>query len=144
MSPGSSACFRVTQLSTVSLSRIFSASVTFTVSLALFQYFIQISVRFVLEVGPAFGRRLNSVHPRERPQPQLWSRLQYHHLSPRPYLWSLMGFDDIRHGWDPGPHRLCLRGELGGPGPPSGPAHRAQVSPLPLDRSLHQSHRLPR
>ena len=64
-------------------------------------------------MGPAFGRGLDSVHPRERPQ--LRSRPQYHHRSPRQYLRSLRGFDDIRHGWDPGPHRLCLRGELGGP-----------------------------
>ena len=142
MSPGSSTCFRVTQSPPVSLSQIFNASVTFTVSLALFQYFIQISVWFVLEVGPAFGHGLDSVHPRERPQ--LRSRLQYHHRSPRQYLRSLRDFVAIRHGWDPGPHRLCLRGELGGPGPPSGPAHRAQASHLPLGRSHHQSHRLSR
>ena len=144
MSPGSSTCFRVTQSPPVSLSQIFSASVTFTVSLALFQYFIQISVWFVLEVGPAFGRGLDSVHPSERPQPQLQSWLQHHHQSPRQYLRSLRGFVDIRHGWDPGPHRLCLKGELGGPGPLSGPAHRAQASHLPLSLSHHQPHRLPR
>ena len=144
MSPGSSTCFRVTQSPLVSLSQIFSASVTFTVSLALFQYFIQISVWFVLKVGPAFDRGLDSVHPSERPQPQLRSRLQYHHRSPRQYLRSLRGFNDITHGWDPGPHRLCLGGEFGGPGPPSGLAHRAQASNLPLGLGHHQSHRLPR
>ena len=93
-------------------------------------------------MGPAFGRGLDSVHPRERPQPQLRSRPQYHLRSPRQYLRSLRVFVDIRHGWDLGPHHLCLRGELGGPDPPSGPAHRAQASHLPLGRSHHQSHRL--
>ena len=73
-------------------------------------------------MGPALGRGLDSVHPRERPQ--LRSRLQYHHRSSRQYLRSLRDFTSIRHGWDPGPQRLYLRGELGGPGPPSGPAHR--------------------
>ena len=142
MSPGSSTCFRVTQSPPVSFSQIFSASVTFTVSLALFQYFIQISVWFVLEVGPAFDRGLDSIHSRERPQ--LRSLLQYHHRSPRQYLRSLRGFVDTRHGWDPGPHHLYLRGELGGPGPPSGPAHRAQASHLSLGSSHHQSHLLQR
>ena len=110
-------------------------SVTFSVSLALFQYFIQISVWFVLEVGLAFGRGLDSVHPRERPQPQHRSLLQYHHRSPRQYLRSLRDFDAIRHGWDLEPHRLCHGGELGGPGSPSGPdgessSSRPQPSPV--------------
>ena len=75
-------------------------------------------------MGPAFGRGSDSVHPSERPQ--LRSRPQYHLRSPRQYLRSLRDFVDTRHGWDPGPHRLCLRGELGGPGPPSGPSHQAK------------------
>ena len=54
-------------------------------------------------------------------EPQLRYRLQYHHQSPRPYLRSLRDLDVIRHGWDRGPHHLCPGGELGGPGPPSGP-----------------------
>ena len=87
-------------------------------------------------MGLAFGRGLDSVHPSVRPQ--------YHLRSLRQYLRSLRGFDDIRHGWDLGPHRLCLRGELGGPGPPSGPAHRAQASHLPPGLSHHQSHQLQR
>ena len=70
MSLGSSTCFRVTQSPPVSLSQIFSASVTFTVSLALFQYFIQISVWFVLEVGPALKPRVRFSTPeREAPAP---------------------------------------------------------------------------
>ena len=95
-------------------------------------------------MDPAFGRVLDLVHPSERPQPQLRSRPQYQHRSSRQYLRSLRDFVDTRHGWDPGPHRLCLRGELGGLGPPSGPAHRAQASHLPLGLSHHQSHRLQR
>ena len=89
-------------------------------------------------MGPAFGRGLDSVHPSERPQ------LQYHRRSPRQYLRSLKGFDDIRHGWDPGPHHLYHSAELGGPGPPSGPAHQARAShPHPGLRHL-QSHQLQR
>ena len=135
MSPGSSACFGVTQSPPMSLrSDIQSLSCIFF-SRAFFQSSIQISVWFVLEVGPAFGRGLDSVHPSERTQPQLRSRLQYHHGSQRQYLRSLKDFVDIRHGWDPGPHRLCLKGELGGPGPPRGPAgesssSRPQPSPV--------------
>ena len=86
-------------------------------------------------MGPAFGRGLDSVHPRERPQPQHRSRLQYHHRSPRQYLRSLRDFDAIRHGWDLEPHHLCHGGELGGPGSPSGPdgessSSRPQPSPV--------------
>ena len=69
-------------------------------------------------------------------------QLQCHHLSPRLYLTSLWDSDVIRHGWDPGPHPQCPRGELGGPGPPSGPALRAQASHLQLCRHHHQSHHL--
>ena len=95
-------------------------------------------------MGSAFGRGSDSVHPSERPQPQLQFRHQYHLRSLRQSLRSLRDFVDIRHGWDPGPHRLCLRGELGGLGPPSGPAHQARVShPHPGPRH-HQSHQLQR
>ena len=76
-------------------------------------------------MDPVFGRGLDSVHPSERPQPQpqpqLRSRPQYHHRSPRLYLRILRDFVDTRHGWDPRPHRLCLRGELGGPALQAGP-----------------------
>ena len=92
--------------------------------------------------GSRLRPRVRSVHLSERPQPQLRSRPQYHHRSPRQYLRSLRDFVDTRNEWDPGPHRLCLRGDLGGPGPPSGLAHRAQASHLPLGLSHHQSHRL--
>ena len=85
-------------------------------------------------MGPAFGRGSDSVHPRERPQ--LRSLPQYHLRSPRQYLRSLRGFVDTRHGWDPGPHHLCLKGELGGLGPPSGPVHWAQASHLPLAAAI--------
>ena len=102
----------MTQSPPVSLNLDIQSLSCIFISRAFFQYFIQISVWFVLEVGPVFGRGLDLVHPRERPQ--LWSRLQYHHQSPRQYLRSLRGFVDTRHGWDPGPHHLYLRGELGG------------------------------
>ena len=79
-------------------------------------------------MGPTFGRGSDSVHPSARPQPQLRSWLQYHHRSLSQYLRSIRDFDDIRLGWDLGPRRLYLRGELGGPGPTSGLARQARVS----------------
>ena len=39
-----------------------------------------------------------------------------------------MDFGDIRPGWDPGPLLQCHRGDLGGPGPPSGPVLPDRVS----------------
>ena len=93
-------------------------------------------------MGPAFGHGSDSVHPSERPQPQFRFRLQYHHQSLRQSLRSLRDLDDIRLRWDPGPHRLYPRGELGGPGPPSGPAHQARVSHPHPGLRHHQSHRL--
>ena len=92
-------------------------------------------------MGPAFGRRSDSVHPSERPQPQFRFRLQYHHRSLRQSLRSLRDFVDIRHGWDPGPHHQYHRGESGGPGPPSGPTHQARVSHPHPGLRHHQSHR---
>ena len=80
-------------------------------------------------MGPAFGRGSDSVHPSERPQ--LRFRPQYHLRSLRQYLRSLRDFDDTRLGWDPGPRHQCHRVDLGGPGPPSGPAHRTQASHPP-------------
>ena len=47
---------------------------------------------------------------------------------------SLWDSDVIRLGWDLGPHPQCPGGELGGHGPPSGPALRAQASHLLLGR----------
>ena len=38
------------------------------------------------------------------------------------------GFDDIKLGWDPRPLHQYHSADLGGPGPPSGPAHQARVS----------------
>ena len=57
---------------------------------------------------------------------------------------SLRDSDNTRLGWDPGPRHLCLSGDLGGPGPPSGPAHQARAShPHPDLHSLllHQLQR---
>ena len=53
---------------------------------------------------------------------------------------SLRDFEDTRLGWDPGPRHQCHSAELGGPGPPSGPAHQAQVS----RPHLGPNHRQPR
>ena len=55
-------------------------------------------------------------------------RPQYHLKSLRQSLRSLRDSDDTKLGWDPEPRHLCLSGDLGGPGPPSGPAHQARVS----------------
>ena len=48
-----------------------------------------------------------------------------------------LGSDVTRRGWDLEPHPQCLRGELGGPGLPSGLALRAQASHHHLDRHHH-------
>ena len=103
-------------------------------------------------MGPAFGRGSDSVHPSERPQPQLRSRPQYHlrsrpqyHLrSLRQYLRSLRDFVDTRLGWDPGPRHQYHSAELGGPDPLSGPVHQARVSHPHPGLRHHQSHRLQR
>ena len=81
-------------------------------------------------MGPAFGLRSYSVHRRERSrlQSQLRSRPQYDLQSLRQSLRSLRDSDDTRLGWDPGPHHQCHSADLGGPGPPSGPAHQGRVS----------------
>ena len=80
-------------------------------------------------MGPAFSHESELVHQSEmsRLQSQLRSRPQYHLQSLRQSLRSLKDFDDTRLGWDPGPRHMCLSGDLGGPGPPSGPAHQARV-----------------
>ena len=92
-------------------------------------------------MGPAFGHGSDLVHQseRSRPQFQLRSRPQYHLQSLRQSLRSLRDSDDIRLGWDPGPRHLYLSGDLGGPGPPSGPAHQDQASHPPPGLS-HSSH----
>ena len=91
-------------------------------------------------MGPVFGHGSYLVPQRKRsgPQFQLRTRPQYQLLFPRQYLRSLRRSGGIRRGWDPGPRHLCLSGDLGGPGPPSGPAHQARVShPHPgLNRHL--------
>ena len=84
----------------------------------------------VPEVGPASDHGSDLVHQRERSrlQSQLWSRTLYQLRSLRQSLRNLRDSDDTRLGWDPGPRHLCLSRDLGGPGPPSGPAHQARVS----------------
>ena len=85
--------------------------------------------------------------PRPSPEPlqfQLRSQPQYQLQSLRQSLRSLRDSDDTRLGWDPGPRHLYLSGDLGEPGPPSGPAHLAQASHPHLGLSHLQSHQLQR
>ena len=74
-------------------------------------------------MGPASGLESGLVPPseRSRPQFQLWFQTPCQLQSPRQSLRSLRGSGGTRRGWDPGPRHLCLRGDLGGPGPPSDP-----------------------
>ena len=101
---------------------------------------------FAPEVGPAFDLGSDLVHPRERSMPrfQLRSRPQYHLQSLRQSLRSLRDFDDTRLGWDPGPRHQCHSADLGGPGPPSGPAHQGRVSHPHPGPSHRQSYQLQR
>ena len=69
-------------------------------------------------MGPAFGHESNLVHQSERSRPQF--QLQS--------LRSLRDFDYTRLGWDPGPLHQFHSVDLGGPCPPSGPAHQARPS----------------
>ena len=97
-------------------------------------------------MGPASDHGSDLVHQseRRRPQSQLRSQTLYQLRSLRQSLRSLRDSDDTRLGWDPGPRYLCLNGDLGGLGPPSGPVHQARVShPHPDLRSL-QLHQLQR
>ena len=97
-------------------------------------------------MGPAFvhGSDLAPQSERSRLQSQLRSQPQYQLQSLRQFLRSLRDSDDTRLGWDPGSRHLYLSGDLGGPGPPSGPSHQAWVShPHPNLRSL-QLHQLQR
>ena len=142
MSPDSSSCFSVTQSPPLGLSSVIqSLSYIFSEPSPLLVFYLDFSMVRTWG-GSRLRPRVRSVHPSVRPQ--LRSRPQYHIRSLRQSLRSLRDFVDIRHGWDTGPHRLCLRGELGRPGPPSGPAHQAQASHLPPDLSHHQSHQLQR
>ena len=93
-------------------------------------------------MGPAFGHGSDLVHQNERsrPQFQLQSFPQYHLQSLRQSLRSLRDSDDIRLGWDPRPRHLYHNADLGGPGPPSGPAHQARVSHSHPGLSHRQPH----
>ena len=97
-------------------------------------------------MGPTFGHGSDSVHQRERSRPQLQLRTQpqYQLLSPRQSPRSLRDSDNTRLGWDPGPYHQCHSADLGGPDPPSGPAHQSRVShphPSPSHRQSHQLQR---
>ena len=97
-------------------------------------------------MGPASDHGSDLVHhsERSRPQSQLRSQTLYQLRSLRQSLRSLRDSDDTRLGWDPGPRHLCLNGDLGGPGPPSGPTHQARVSHPHPGLSRHQLHQLQR
>ena len=93
-------------------------------------------------MGPASDRGSDSIPQSERSKPPFQLRFQtlYQLRSPRQSLRSLRGSGGTRHGWDPGPRHLCLSGDLGGPGPPSGPVLPARVSHPHPDLSRHQLH----
>ena len=106
--------------------------------------FFTLQLWFAPEVGPASDHGSDLVHQSEgsRPQSQLRSRPQHQLQSLRQSLRSLRDSDDTRLEWDPGPHHLCLSGDLEGPGPPSGPAHQARVSHPHPGLSRHLLHQL--
>ena len=100
-------------------------------------------------MGPASGLGSGSTLPSRRNRPQF--QLQFQSQSLR----SLRDSGGTRPGWDPRPLHQCLRGDLGGPGPPSGPVHQDRGSPHHPDLSHHSprqqrrrphrlSYRLPR
>ena len=97
-------------------------------------------------MGPAFGHGSDLVHQRERSRPQshLRSRPQYQLQSLRQSQRSLRDLDDTRLRWDSGPLPQCHNADLGGPGPPRGPAHQAQASHPHPGLSRHQLHQLQR
>ena len=88
--------------------------------------------------------RFSTQSERSRPQFQLRFQTPCQLQSPRQSLRSLRGSGGTRRGWDPGPCHLCLSGDLGGPGPPSGPVLPARVSHPHPDLSHHQLHQLQR
>ena len=90
------------------------------------------------------GSDLVPQRERSRPPFQLPFQTLYQLRSPRQSLRSLRDSDDTKLGWDPGPCHLCLSGDLGGPGPQSGPVHQARVSHPHPDLNRHQPHRLQR
>ena len=94
-------------------------------------------------MGPASSLGSGLALPSRRSRPQF--QLQFQSQSLRQSLRSLRDSGDTRPGWDPGPLHQCLRGDLGGPGPPSGPVRQARGSPHPLgpSRHLHRQQRRP-
>ena len=93
-------------------------------------------------MGPASDHGSNLVHQRERSRPQF--QLPFQTLYQLQSLRSLRLSDDTRLGWDLRPRHLYLSGDLGGPGPPSGPAHQARVSHPHPGLSRHLPHQLQR
>ena len=136
MIPGSSTCIRVTQLPPVSLSSgIQCLSCIFSEQSPLPEYYL-ISHMVRTRGGSRLRPRVRFSTPeREAPAPV-----------PSPVPEAVpeepQGFCRYQTRMGPGPHHLCLKGELRGLGPPSGPAHRAQASHLLLCLRCHQSHRL--
>ena len=118
----------------------YGAPAAFSVSRALFQQFILISDMVRTRGGSCVRPRVRFSTPERETTTPVPAPVPS--PVPRPYLTSLWDSDVIRHGWDLGPHPQCPGGELGGPGPPSGPALRAQVSHHLLGLHHHQSHHL--
>ena len=86
-------------------------------------------------MGPASGLGSGSALQSRRSSPQF--QLQSLSQSRSQSLRSLRDSGGTRPGWDPGPLYQYLRGDPGGPGPPSGPVHQDQGSHHHLGLSLH-------
>ena len=95
-----------------------------------------------LDVGPTSGLESGLAPPSGRSR--LWFQPQFPFQCPSQSLRSLRDSGDTRHGWDPGPLRQFHRGDLGGPGRPSGPVLQDRGSPRhPGPSHHHQQQRRP-
>ena len=73
----------------------------------------------------------------QRPIRRTYLQIHSLHWPQLPYLRSRRHSGDIRPGWDLGPLLRCLKKDVGGPGPPSGPGHQAWGSIRDLGPSRH-------
>ena len=100
----------------------------------------------VLAPVPAPMLELEVIVPAPVPEPEAAAPVPAPEPSPVPEAVpdAPLGFRRYQTGWDLGPHPQYLRGELGGPGLPSGLALRAQASHHHLDRHHHHQQQQPR